>query len=71
MVINADMIELTQTPYSLLPGRQRFDCSGKQIVCPACAKILAGYCAAPLASHRRACMASRPDSSPPMHMARG
>jgi 5'-methylthioadenosine phosphorylase len=42
MVINADMIELTQTPYSLLPGRQRFDCSGKQIVCPACAKILAG-----------------------------
>lgn len=40
-VINADMIELTQTPYSLLPGRQRFDCSGKQIVCPACAEILA------------------------------
>ena len=41
LVINADIIELTQTPYSLLPGRQRFDCSGKQIVCPHCAKILA------------------------------
>lgn len=41
MVINADIIELTQSPYSLLPGRQRFDCSGKQIVCPHCAGILA------------------------------
>ncbi|MDH6266098.1 5'-methylthioadenosine phosphorylase [Rhizobium sp. SG_E_25_P2] len=41
MVINADIIEMTQTPYSLLPGRQRFDCSGKQIVCPHCAGILA------------------------------
>lgn len=41
MVINSDIIELTQTPYSLLPGRQRFDCSGKQIVCPGCATILA------------------------------
>ncbi|MDU0309925.1 hypothetical protein [Rhizobium sp. 10PS4] len=41
MVINADIIELTQTPYSLLPGRQRFDCSGKQIVCPKCAAVLA------------------------------
>jgi 5'-methylthioadenosine phosphorylase len=41
-VITADIIELTQTPYSLLPGRQRFDASGKQIVCPACAGILAG-----------------------------
>jgi 5'-methylthioadenosine phosphorylase len=40
-VINADIIELTQTPYSLLPGRQRFDCSGKQIVCHACAEIVA------------------------------
>lgn len=40
-VINADIIELTQTPYSLLPGRQRFDCSGKQIVCPVSAEILA------------------------------
>ncbi len=41
MVVNADIIELTQTPYSLLPGRQRFDCSSKQIVCPHCADILA------------------------------
>lgn len=40
-VINADIVELTQTPYSLLPGRQRYDCSGKQIVCPGCAEILA------------------------------
>jgi 5'-methylthioadenosine phosphorylase len=41
MVINADIIEMTQTPYSLLPGRQRFDCSGKRIVCPHCAGVLA------------------------------
>lgn len=41
MVINADLIELTQTPYSLLEGRQRFDCSGKQLVCPHCASLLA------------------------------
>jgi 5'-methylthioadenosine phosphorylase len=41
LVINADIVELTQSPYSLLPGRMRFDCSGKQIVCPACAKIAA------------------------------
>jgi 5'-methylthioadenosine phosphorylase len=41
MVINADIIEFTQTPYSLLEGRQRFDCSGKQLVCPHCAALLA------------------------------
>jgi 5'-methylthioadenosine phosphorylase len=41
LVINADIIELTQTPLSLLPGRQRFDCSGKQIVCASCAALLA------------------------------
>ncbi len=40
-VINADIVELTQSPYSLSPGRMRFDCSGKQIVCPVCAKIAA------------------------------
>lgn len=40
MVVNADIIELTQTPFSLLPGRQSFDCSGKQIVCPRCAAVL-------------------------------
>ncbi|WP_108258904.1 phosphorylase family protein [Mangrovicoccus ximenensis] len=41
LVINADIIELTQTPYSLLPGRQRFDASGKAIVCASCAAVLA------------------------------
>lgn len=41
LVINADIVELTQSPYSLLPGRMKFDCSGKQIVCPACAGIVA------------------------------
>jgi 5'-methylthioadenosine phosphorylase len=41
LVIAADIIEPTQTPYSLLPGRQRFDASGKQIVCAAGAAILA------------------------------
>jgi 5'-methylthioadenosine phosphorylase len=41
LVINADVIELTQTPHSLLPGRTRFDASGKQLVCPVCARTLA------------------------------
>jgi 5'-methylthioadenosine phosphorylase len=41
LVIAADIIEMTQTPYSLLPGRQHFDASGKQIVCATCATILA------------------------------
>jgi len=40
MVINADIIEMTQTPFSLLEGRQRFDCSGKQLVCARCASLL-------------------------------
>ncbi|RIY03251.1 5'-methylthioadenosine phosphorylase [Aureimonas flava] len=40
-VINADIIEMTQTPFSLLPGRQSFDCSGKRLVCPSCAATLA------------------------------
>lgn len=33
-VVCSDIIELTQTKYSLLPGRTRFDCSGKQLFCP-------------------------------------
>ena len=32
-----DILELTQTQFSLLPGRVAYDCSGKQMVCPACA----------------------------------
>jgi 5'-methylthioadenosine phosphorylase len=35
------VIELTQTPFSLLPGRQKFDASGKRIICANCAAILA------------------------------
>lgn len=41
LAIAADIIELTQTPYSLLPGRQRFDASGKAIICAECAGLLA------------------------------
>jgi 5'-methylthioadenosine phosphorylase len=41
LVIAADIIEPTQTPYSLLPGRQRLDASGKQIVCATGAALLA------------------------------
>lgn len=41
MVIVNDIIEFTQTPYSLLPGRQKFDASGKRIICARCAKIAA------------------------------
>ena len=35
-----DILELTQTQFSLLPGRVAFDCSGKQMVCPAAAATL-------------------------------
>lgn len=35
-----DVIELTQTRASLLPGRVAYDCSGKQLVCPQCAATL-------------------------------
>lgn len=41
LAIPADIIELTQTPLSLLPGRQRFDASGKEIICAACSAVLA------------------------------
>ena len=34
LVIASDILELTQTPYSLLPGRLRYDASGKQLICP-------------------------------------
>src|SRR5262245_40530119 len=36
-VIANDIIELTQTRFSLLPGHFRHDCSGKQLFCPVCA----------------------------------
>jgi 5'-methylthioadenosine phosphorylase len=39
-VIANDVLELTQTAYSLLPGRVRFDCSGKQMICPSCAAVV-------------------------------
>jgi 5'-methylthioadenosine phosphorylase len=38
--IASDVLELTQTPYSLLPGRTSFDCSGKQLVCPECSDVV-------------------------------
>lgn len=41
MVIASDIIEMTQTPFSLLPGRQRFDASGKEIICDETAATLA------------------------------
>lgn len=40
LVVPADIIELTQTPYSLLPGRQRFDASGKRLICPKATALL-------------------------------
>jgi 5'-methylthioadenosine phosphorylase len=39
-VIASDMLELTQTQHSLLPSRYHYNCSGKQLVCPACASIM-------------------------------
>lgn len=39
-VIASDILELTQTPYSLLPGRVTYDCSGKQMICPECAEAV-------------------------------
>lgn len=40
-VIPADIIELTQTPFSLLPGRQSFDASGKRLICREASAVLA------------------------------
>jgi 5'-methylthioadenosine phosphorylase len=40
-VIANDILELTQTQHSLLPGKLSFDCSGKQMICPACADVVA------------------------------
>lgn len=40
LVVPEDIIELTQTPFSLLPGRQKFDASGKEIICAESAAIL-------------------------------
>ena len=39
-VITSDILELTQTQHSLLPSRFRYDCSGKQLVCPHCAAVM-------------------------------
>ena len=39
-VIANDILEMTQTPYSLLPGRVAYDCSGKQMICPDCADVV-------------------------------
>jgi 5'-methylthioadenosine phosphorylase len=39
-VIANDILELTQTQHSLLPGRLRYDCSGKQMICPVCADVV-------------------------------
>ena len=41
LTIANDILELTQTRSSLLPGRVAYDCSGRQMVCPACAATLA------------------------------
>jgi len=40
MVIASDILELTQTTYSLLPGRLRFDASGKQMICSECSDLV-------------------------------
>jgi 5'-methylthioadenosine phosphorylase len=39
-VIANDILELTQTQYSLLPGRYSYNCSGKQMICPDCAAVV-------------------------------
>jgi len=39
-VVASDVLELTQTQYSLLPNRYRYDCSGKQLICPHCAEVM-------------------------------
>ena len=53
LAIPADVIELTQTPYSLLPGRQRFDASGKRIICADGARTLAALAEAVWPQGRR------------------
>jgi 5'-methylthioadenosine phosphorylase len=39
-VIANDILELTQTQHSLLPGRLSYDCSAKQMICPVCAEVV-------------------------------
>lgn len=39
-VIASDVLELTQTAYSLQPNRYRYDCASKQLICPACAAVM-------------------------------
>jgi 5'-methylthioadenosine phosphorylase len=39
-VIAADILELTQTAYSLLPGRFEYSCSARQMICPHLAGVL-------------------------------
>ncbi|UUZ69075.1 hypothetical protein LP416_04850 [Polaromonas sp. P2-4] len=39
-VIGSDVMELTQTRFSLLPGHLRYDCSGKQLFCPVCSEVV-------------------------------
>jgi 5'-methylthioadenosine phosphorylase len=39
-VVANDILELTQTQHSLLPGRLSYDCSAKQMICPVCADVV-------------------------------
>jgi 5'-methylthioadenosine phosphorylase len=39
-VVAADVLELTQTMHSVMPGRLEYNSSGKQIICPAFARIM-------------------------------
>jgi len=39
-VIASDVLELSQTQYSLLPNRYSYCCSGKQLICPSCAAVI-------------------------------
>lgn len=39
-VIASDVLELSQTQFSLLPNRYAYCCSGKQLICPTCAEVV-------------------------------
>ncbi|MDR7523609.1 MAG: 5'-methylthioadenosine phosphorylase [Armatimonadota bacterium] len=39
-VISSDVLDLTQTPYSTLPGRFKYLCRGAQMFCPSLGRVL-------------------------------
>jgi 5'-methylthioadenosine phosphorylase len=52
-VIANDILELTQTLHSVLPGRLSYDCSAKQMICPVCADVVEAVASGLWPAHAR------------------